>query len=422
MPRAIRRPRTPLLPRRRTVRAPPEQLALTEPEPAAAPHRGMAVDAAALWLLLLGSAAVAVGGHDTVVGAEIMVRVWGTLVLGAGCVLIAGAWGLHRGSLRGRSLAMVAALLGVALGAMTFFAQAVNDEPDRRLLGWAAIVVVSASCAWIVRSTTPLELRGQGVLSALPVLKSVVSLGVVVSLAQFWYTSIYIPTTAPASLTFEPSVRPVARGDQLVLMGSVTVRNTSDTRVNLLASSLRMVGETLGERPDEAFEADALSTYGQNKPGKYEVRGQGVMDRAVVADGPLLPHGHYLEPGEAVTQPIIARVPPDTYDEAVLEAFVVIARGQTLALESAPPRPGPITDDGLVVVTPIPEAGWLRRLTRGDRYVRVVYSSDPEQDPQVRFVPEADAGSEADDDFHTRMWRFYGASFSKAHARAPLRR
>ena len=419
MPRAIRRPRMPLLPRRRTVRGPP---ALTEPEPDAAPHRGTVANAAALWLLLLGSAAVAVGGHDTVVGTEIMVRVWGTLVLGAGCVLIAGAWGLHRGSPRGRSLAMVAALLGVALGAMTFFAQAVNDEPDSRLLGWAAIVVVSAASAWIVRSSTPLEFRGQGVLSALPVLKSVVSLGVLVSLAQFWYTSIYIPTTAPASLTFEPSVRPVASGDQLVLMGSVTVRNTSDTRVNLLASSLRLVGETVGERDEEAFEADALSTFEENEPGTYEVLGEGVTDRTVVADGPLLPHGHYLEPGETVTQPIVARVPPDKYDEAVLEAFVVIARGQTLALESAPPMPGRVTDDGLVVVTPIPESGWLRRLTRGDRYVRVEYSSDPEQDPDLRFVPEADAGPEADKDFHARMWRFYGASFSKAHARAPLRR
>ena len=384
--------------------------------------RGNAAHGAALWLLVLGAAAVAVGGHDTVAGTEIMVRVWGTLVLGAGCVLIAGAWGLHRGSLRGRSLAMVAALLGVALGAFTFFAQAVNDEPDGRLAAWAAIVVLSAASAWVVRSTTPLEHRGQGVLSALPVLKSVVSIGVIVSLAQFWYTSIYIPTTAPASLTFEPSVRPVASGEQLVLMGSVTVRNTSDTRVNLLASSLRLVGETLGERDEEAFTNDALSTFEANEPGTYQVLGQGVTDRTVVAEGPLLPHGHYLEPGETVTQPIVSRVPRDTYDEAVLEAFVVIARGQTLALESAPPRPGPITDDGLVVVTPIPEAGWLRRLTRGDRYVRVDYSSDPEVDPEVRFVPEADAGAAADDDFDERMWRFYGASFSKASAHAPLRR
>ena len=421
MPRAIRRPRTPLLPRRRdAVGAPPEQPPPTEP--AAAPQLGAAENAAALWLLLLGSAAVVVGGHDTVAGTEIMVRVWGTLVLGAGCVLVAGAWGLRRGSLRGRSLAMVAALLGVALGAMTFFAQAVNDEPDRRLLAWAAIVVVSAAAAWTVRSNTPLELRGQGVLTALPVLKSVVSVGVVISLAQFWYTSIYIPTTAPASLTFESVVRPVAKGDRVVLMGSVTVRNTSGTRVNLLASSLRLVGETLGERPEEAFKQDALSAYEQNAPGTYEVLGQGVTDRTVVAEGPLLPHGHYFEPGEAVTQPINARVPPDTYDEAVIEAFVVIARGQTLTLESAPPRPGPITDDGLVVVTPIPEAGWLRRLTRGDRYVRVEYSSDPDQDPDVRFVRESDAGRRQDDDFHERMWRFYGASFSKAHARAPLDR
>ena len=272
-----------------------------------------------------------------------------------------------------------------------------------------------------MRSIAPHETRGQGLLSALPVLKSVVSLGVLATLVQFWYTSIYIPTTAPASLTFETSVRPVGRDDRLVLMGSVTVRNTSGTRVNLLASRLRLVGETVGDHPEDAFEADALSTYEENMPGKYKVRGQAVTARTVVAEGPLLPHGHYLEPGETVTQPMNARVAPGAFDEAVLEAFVVIARGQ-VTLETAPARPGPITDDGLVIVTPIPEAGWLRRLTRGDRYVRTEYSTDSEQDPVVTFVPEADPAQEPDAGFHQRMSRFYGASFSKADARVPLRR
>src|SRR5262245_22777803 len=90
--------------------------------PRAAP-RGLATSAGAAWLLILGAAAVVIGGHDTVAGREVMVRVWGTLVLAAGCVLLVGAAGLWQRTARGRALAMVAALLGVALGAMTFLAQ-----------------------------------------------------------------------------------------------------------------------------------------------------------------------------------------------------------------------------------------------------------------------------------------------------------
>lgn len=390
------------------------------PAPRARARRGLAATAGALWLLVLGAAAVVIGGHDTVAGTELMVRVWGTLVLGAGCVLVAGAAGLWRGTPRGRSLAMVAALLGVALGAMTFLAQAVNDEPDRRLLAWTAIMLLSGACVWAVRSVTPPSADGEGLLSALPVLKSVVSLGVIASLAQFWYASIYIPTTAPASLTIETSIRSVRDGSRLVLMGSVTVRNTSGTRVNLLASTMRLAGEKMGAAADQEFEDDALEAHTSGTLD-YVVRGQTTPEHTVVAAGPLLPDGFYLEPGETVTQPMNARVSAGRFDEATLDTAVVIARGRVLALETAAPAPPRRTSQGVVIVTPIPEAGWLRRLTRGDRYVRAEYTSDLRGIPAVRFVTNADAGPQDDESFHKRMWHFYGASFSVAQARVPLR-
>ena len=139
-------------------------------------------------------------------------RVLGAFVLAAGIVLVAGAFGLRRTDPLGRALAMVAALLGVALGGLMFLAQAVNDEPDGRLSVWAAVIVLSAAAAWHIRALSPPDERAESIWHHLPFLKSAVSIGVLISLAQFWYASIYVPTTAPASLTLSsPSSRRWAR-------------------------------------------------------------------------------------------------------------------------------------------------------------------------------------------------------------------
>lgn len=148
-------------------------------------------------MALLGVAATIVGGHDAVAGTEISVRLVGSLLLAAGVVLLAGAAGLLRRTADGLSLAMISALLGVAMGIMTFLAQTVNDEPDRRLLAWGAMIVVSGAAALYIRARALPEERVKSIWSRLPILKSTISIGFLISLAQFWYSQIYLPTTAP---------------------------------------------------------------------------------------------------------------------------------------------------------------------------------------------------------------------------------
>jgi len=96
----------------------------------------------------------------------------GSLLLAAGVVLLAGAGGLLRRKPVGLSLAIIAALLGVAIGVMTFLAQVVNDEPDRRLAAWAAIIVASGATALHIRALTPPGERAKSLWSRLPILKS----------------------------------------------------------------------------------------------------------------------------------------------------------------------------------------------------------------------------------------------------------
>jgi hypothetical protein len=380
------------------------------------------------WLALLGLMAITIGGHDTVAGTEITVRIWGSLVLGSGIVLVAGAAGLHRGTPVGRSLAMVGALLGAALGLLTFLAQVVTDEPDRRLVLWMAIIALSLGTAWVVRAVTPESDRGKTVWSQLPVLKTVVSAGVFISVGQFWYTSIYIPTTAPASITLDTQLSQKREGDKVIVQGTVTVKNTSSTRVSVVGSVLDVsagnvtAGADVGEPEfssrvlhahEDGFVPADLSSEGMG--GRYAE----LSDATVVSRGPLVGDGSYFEPGESVTVPFIAWVPADQFGVVTATAGFVIARSRALALEEVKPT---ITSAPSTTISTreIPEAGWLRRLTRGRRYVRVVNDDGTMQPPfpEVRFSP--DEGQATSDDYNRRMWRFYGVNLATSNAIVPL--
>ena len=211
----------------------------------------------------------------------------------------------------GLSLAMIAALLGVAMGVLIFLTQVVNDEPDGRLAGWALIVVLSVLAAVYIRRLTPPGERSKSIWTRLPILKSAVSVGVLFSIAQFWYTLIYLPTTAPSSLTLEATIDEVKpRGGQLVIEGSVVVRNTSDTKVHVLASSLDVSGAVLARNSvseEEFAEHVALTDEGEELEAAerhvYEKEGD------VVSHSRLVDEGLWFEPKETITVPVLTWVP-----------------------------------------------------------------------------------------------------------------
>jgi hypothetical protein len=384
-------------------------LAPPAPPVPSAPRRtppAAVVWAATAWLAALGLAAIVVGGHDVVAASEITVRLWGTLVLGAGAVVLAGAFGLRAATPYGRALALVAALLGVALGAMTLLVQVSGDQADLRLLVWGAIIGASAATALVVHRLTPPGEQG-GILARLPVLKSVVSVGVVISFGQFWYTAIYIPTTAPANLTLEPKLTPSVEDDRIVLQGTVSMRNTSGTRVNVLASYLdvSVSNDTLQQANFAPYRSEIVDGHQGNQPTAELFRQHGsfvsVLHESPVADGT------YFEPDETITVSYLTWVPKDLYSRATVDVQLTIARARALALEAAEPK---VSTHGRTTtsVTEIPESGWLRSLTRGDRFVRVDYDDrDLWVYPRVRLTPAADR---APADFDDRMGRFYGLS------------
>jgi hypothetical protein len=416
-------PAAPQQPPAGTRRPTAAQPGKTERAKAGSTRRRRAATAGAMgWLLALGLVAVVIGGHDAVAGADITVRLWGTLVLGAGAVLIAGSIGLKGGRASGRSLGTLAALLGVVLGVITFLAQVVNDEPDGRLVIWGSIIVVSAGTAALIWRFAPPSEREQGVWAQLPVLKSVVSAGVLFSLAQFWYSSIYLPTTAPASLTVETVIERIApRANSAPVRGSVVVRNTSGTRVNVLASLLRVSGEAVGRQrlSETEFARQMRDAYQDPMRIGAATRYAYTGDAEALSIGRLVPDTTYLEPDETLTLPFVAWAPLQRFGIVNVDVLIAVARGRALALETSPPE-APSGEDG-VTLTRVPEAGWLRALTRGDRFVRSEYPVDVD-DPRLDVQFLSDVAGEPDAGFDRRMKRFYGYALVSANALQPVPR
>lgn len=374
--------------------------------------------AATVWLTLLGIAAATIGVHDALAATEISVRVVGSLLLGGGIVMLAGAVGLWQRKPVGLSLAMIAALVGVVIGIMAFLTQVANDEPDQRLIAWAFIIVASGTTARCIHRLTPAEERARGIWSRLPILKSAISIGVLFSIAQFWYSQIYVPTTAPPSLTVEANIDKVTpRGSHLVIEGAVTIRNTSNTAVQVLASALDVTGELYvpGDVTAEDF-ADRVSDADLGKVTVAE-RHIGLDGESTsVSRGRLVPETTWLEAAETTTVPILTWVPKRRYHALRISAEMTVGRrnalGQLGDQVDLGPHPIPV-DGGVVFLTRLPEAGWLRRLTRGARYLRVKYSRDPEEEtalipfPEVSFAPKQE--SDPPESFKRQLRAFYAS-------------
>ena len=382
------------------------------PAPGPGPWRRWPLSAG---LLLLGLAACVVGLHDAGAGDEIAVRLVGTLVALAGLVLIVGAVGLARNSQKGRSLASVACLVGAALGTMLAVSQVTNDRPNPMLAVWVAIAAACTMGAIVLRRDLPTAWR------EFPILKSVVSLGILTSAAQFWYGSIYVPASAPPSLTLSVSLEPVAATSRRVtLRGVATIKNTSGTRVNTISSFVVVQDGAIDPdaRPSTDF-STALRDAAEDPGGGQVARAFSEQtDALVVHFGKLFPEGTYFETGETVTVPFTVFVARRHFHVVTADVDVLFARA-SLKLDSDRVRRS-VNGTTIVNSMPISSGGWIRDLTRSDRYVRSTWTVDPDRSVgvDVAFSPYPDrAGPKA---FDAKLQRFYGYSTANGSFQLPL--
>jgi hypothetical protein len=403
-------------PGRRFERPPDEDAEAQQETIAAAPAPSRAVARLlSVWLFVLGLAACVVGVHDAGRGDEIAVRLIGTLVALAGLVVIAGGIGLLGRSPRGRSLGSVGCLVGVALGVMLTVSQLANDRFNAIVFVWIAIAVASGVGAVLLRRDLPTAWRD------FPILKSVVSLGVLTSAVQFWYGSIYLPASAPPSLTLSVSLEPVrTTAAHITLHGTATIKNTSGTRVNTISSFVRVRDSAIDPdaHPSTDF-ATALREAAEDPGGGPAAREFSEETSVVfVHFSKLLPEGTYFEDGETVTVPFTVFVARRRFHVVTADVDVLFARA-SLKLDAGRARRD-VNGATIVTATPIASGGWIRDLTRSDRYVRSTWSVDPNRSigVDVAFTPYANrAGPKR---FDARLQRFYGYATANGSFQLPL--
>jgi hypothetical protein len=367
---------------------------------------------------VLALAACVVGAHDAGWGDEIGVRLVGTLVALAGLILIAGAVGLTHNSQRGRSLGSVACLVGVALGAMLTVSQLANDRPNAMLVIWIAIALATGVGAIALRRDLPTAWR------EFPILKSVVTVGVVTSAAQFWYGSIYVPASAPPSLTIAVSLEPVgAESKRVTLRGSATIKNTSGTRVNTISSFVLVRDSAIDvhDQPSTGFAKalrGAAEDPGQAGGGPAAQAFSEESSAEFVHFSKLFPEETYFENGETVTVPFTLIVPRRRSHVVTADVDVLFARA-SLMLDGDHAR-RTVKGTTIVTSTPISTGGWIRDLTRSDRYLRSTWTVDPEESVgvDVAFSPYPDRGGSKG--FDTRLQRFYGYSTANGSVQVPV--
>jgi uncharacterized membrane protein HdeD (DUF308 family) len=363
-------------------------------------------------LLVLGLAAGVVGVHDALLGDDISARLVGTLVALAGVVLITGAVGLTHNSRRGRSLGSVACLVGATLGVMLGVSQLVNDRPSAMLAVWIAIAVGMGIGVVVLRHDLPSAWR------ELPILKSVVTVGVLTSLAQFWYGSIYVPASAPPSLTVAVSLHPVGTAARRVtLRGSATIQNTSGTRVNTISSFVLVYDSAIDQRDQRSTDfSQALRAAARGGPAAEAFSRDAGAE--IVHLSQLVPEATYFETGETVTVPFTVYVPPRRFHVVTAEVYIFFARA-SLTLDTGGAHS---TTRGATITrsTPISEGAWIRELTRGERYLRSTWIVAPDRpfEVEVRFSPGRDrAGPEG---FDKRLRDFYGYSMANGSVQVPV--
>jgi hypothetical protein len=385
---------------------------------------------AATVYFLVGAFATTVGIHDALVAAEVSSRSGGVLLLFAGLALIAIAVALlmptKKWSPRRRWVPRVGvyvAAIGIAIGLGLIFSQASSPDGgpqsivllavlaallvasaragwslvrllaltaavlalgylrlragdhDARVIVWVSIVAASGLASLALWRTDPPRIA----VSVSKVLLGVigfVSLSAVIGIAQFWYTTQYLPSTESTSLSVESRLHRLGGdGRTDVVELELTVQNTSQIPAEILGSVYRVTGadvQTIGRsdldmkrrlgRP--LIYGEAISRYGRNS------------EWDLVQAGRVFSYGWRLDADEKFSRVALIHVPHGRYDTLRSQAEVLIAKRGALNLDYDSVRLRWLNHAqrharGIKAIWPIRETSWYRGLTRGDRELRI---------------------------------------------------
>jgi hypothetical protein len=381
---------------------------------------------------VVGVAAFVVGGHDIFLATQLSTRLLAAVVLLIALGLLVSSIGFLRSRPWAYTLGVLSSV-GSAIAATLFFAaQWVNRVHDARLGLWAALSVFFALTA------LGLAKQGRVHLATLAkrrvqVVSSVLSIGAVVSIAQFWNAAIRVPPAAAPSLTISTDLTEIGQRDGMRrFAGTIKVTNTATTKVWILTSLYNVLGgrADLEQKKPPQFEAELESHISQEAFTYGLARHTTKRYDQVLETGQLLGHLTYLVPDEEYTFNLALYTPIKRYDLLRLETFVVVAKDTLVLDEIRQPRPEIVSEDGMrrvVAARPVRDTSWFGRIFRGDRVVHTEVVFDrtfgylyPYLSVYINRGGREPVGAE-ESAYALRMRRSYGVATSDGSFEMPVK-
>jgi hypothetical protein len=402
----------------------------------------------------LAAAFIVVGGHEAFVVGDTPARVWGWALMAIGVMLAFGA------AFPRRAWGAVAGLVGSAAAAVAagyvMYAAVSNPDPARpatialsSITIAAAVVSGVAIGAEVARND---DLR-RVVFSAKPIIASVASVGTLLTAAQFLQQSYPAAGAEPPSLNLSVEMTPAKSPRPALSAYALTVRarNAGDQRVGTLGSTCSVIGRRVQAMParlDRSFDRQTGTQSATEPPLRYRDRAARETYAELVYSEPFLSSfGFYFEPGEETTAHSTVLVRPGEHDlyEAICEVFITrgarlsrVAAGDGADTSAFSWSGGVVGSLGLFgtlhvtrTVAEIPEASWLRAVTRRER--RVVAATQVQEEsrlavtastPLYAFVDGAGRPDREDGlaDYTSRVAADYGLAMTSSRATVPAPR
>jgi hypothetical protein len=371
---------------------------------------------AGVLLVLPGLFALVVGVRDSVFATELSSRGLGFVLAVAGALLVASAFPLRRNELKGAyALCLVASASGTFLWAFLALVQLATGDFIRTLWLWPVLAAASVGAGWLVRRAGWSSL-GKVRANLVKAVGSIVSLGAVVALVQFAYTSLYVPSTAPPTLSLDLAMVRSGPG----LEPSITVRNTGSTSVTILGSLYYVAVSKVADeaaKPADFNKRLADPSLADQAFGGPITEGYGKLRKAIVAEaGTLLPQEARLEAGEQTSRRFVVQLPRRSRipREAKLLVFIRFVRASAIRLKGSPRevtrQSREAEDNGYVTQAELVESSWIRALVRDRRYLEREWEVTRAGSPKLAAA--IDRGSvpdpSRDQDTRTRMESVYG--------------
>jgi hypothetical protein len=396
--------------------------------------------AIALFLAVLGAAAIVVGGHDALFASAFGLRLTGALMAVVGVACAFGGVSLPFVGWAGRYVAAFVGGLAATAMLVVLLAVAMVNRDAPALAGVVAYLLLAA-----VGCCIALARRGATVVSRFvamhwrKALSSIAAGGAILGLAQVLFTSVYLPTAGTPSVSMAATLEPAGMvGDRMALNATVQVKNSSQNTVNILGSyyTVRTTGLAAATPVPEATQLPESTRNAMQRRlyADQPVRGWAAeRDHGVAERGGLTAPGWFLEPGEKIERHLVVVVPPDAH-LATLHVSVALARRR---FDVSTPFSATIDQRGgrrvVIQAAKIEDPSWIHRLTRSPRYIHTVSpfeaSSLPDCAPNTILIAWIDGDEFTDDStpcraastrLSSRFTDYYGLTWSETSAQAAV--